>query len=124
MKTGSRQCVEGQGALQESFVPCVVHGDFTMHNLVATPRGGDWEVTGVFDLMTAHIGDGEADLSRLIAAYMDEDPACATAFAREYLRRRPPRPGFAARFPLYMLDERLIIWTFAHRHGIVWWDQF
>jgi hypothetical protein len=21
-----------------------------------------------------------------------------------------------------MLDDRLIIWTWAHRHGVVWWD--
>lgn len=111
------------GASDEPFTPCVVHGDFSMHNTVATPAPAGWAITGLFDLMTAYMGDGEADLSRLTAVYLEEDPPCAEVFAREYLRLRPPRPGFAERFALYMLDERLIVWTFALRQSLIWWDQ-
>ncbi|MGN6564377.1 MAG: hypothetical protein ACTHMU_17100, partial [Thermomicrobiales bacterium] len=43
-------------------------------------------------------------------------------FLRAYATVRPPRPGFAARFPVYALDERLTIWEWAHRTRVVWWD--
>jgi len=102
--------------------PCIVMEDYTTRNVVVERVGRGWRVSGVFDLMTPYVGDGEADLSRQIAMYWDDEPACARAFLRSYLRHRPPRQGFGARFPIYMLDDRLIIWTWAHRHGVVWWD--
>jgi len=102
--------------------PCIAMEDYTTRNVVVERVGRGWRVSGVFDLMTPYVGDGEADLSRQVAMYWDDEPACARAFLRSYLRCRPPRQGFSARFPIYMLDDRLIIWTWAHRHGVVWWD--
>jgi aminoglycoside phosphotransferase (APT) family kinase protein len=102
--------------------PCIVMEDYTTHNVVVERAERGWRVSGVFDLMTPYFGDGEADLSRQVAMYWDDEPACARTFLRSYLGRRPPRRGFGARFPIYMLDDRLIIWTWAHRHGVVWWD--
>ena len=103
--------------------PCIVMEDYTTRNVVVERARQGWRVSGVFDLMTPYFGDGEADLSRQVAMYWDDEPACARAFLRSYLGRRPPRQGFGARFPIYMLDDRLIIWTWAHRHGVVWWDR-
>jgi hypothetical protein len=50
----------------------------------------------------------------------------ALAFVGAYVEQmvvtnRPLRPGFAERFSVYMLLDRLIIWQFGQRHG-VWWD--
>jgi hygromycin-B 7''-O-kinase len=41
----------------------------------------------------------------------------------EYLHQKPPRPGFAERFAVYMLLDHLIIWDFAQREHMDWWDQ-
>lgn len=78
-------------------------------------RGG-WSVSGVFDLMQAYLGDGEADLSRTVAEYV-EDQALATAFLAAYRARRALRPGAVERFRIYMLLDRLQIWEYAQRHG-------
>ncbi len=112
-----------QPALGAPCPPCFVMQDYKEANVTVEQTGGAWRVGGVFDLMEAHFGDGEADLPRQVAGYLDEDPARARAFAGAYLERRPPRPGFAARFALYMLRDRLILWEYFHRPGQRWADE-
>jgi hygromycin-B 7''-O-kinase len=92
-------------ALDASFTPTIVMQDYKEGNIVVEQAGDGWRVSGVFDLMQLHFGDGEADLSRQTAAYLDEDLDLARAFLHAYLDLCPPRPGFTARFPLYMLDD-------------------
>lgn len=70
--------------------------------------------------MELYFGDGEADLARSVAGYLDEDPVLARAFVGAYLERRPTRPAFAERFPLYMLRDHLIVWEYFHRYGQHW----
>ena len=113
-------------ALAVPFEPCFVMQDYKEGNAVAQCTEGVWRISGVFDYMEPYFGDGEADLPRQVAVYADEDPAYARAFVEAYSEEmracgRPLRPGFAERFRLYMLLDRLIIWQFAQRHG-VWWD--
>jgi fructosamine-3-kinase len=73
--------------------------------------------------MEAHFGDGEADLSRTIASYLDEDRELAHAFLRAYLALRPPRPGFEERFAIYMLLDRALLWSFFQYNNLRWWDE-
>jgi hygromycin-B 7''-O-kinase len=113
-------------ALQVPFEPCFVMHDFKEGNAVAKRIQGTWRISGVFDLMEPYFGDGEADLSRSVAVYAAKDPALARAFVQAYLKQslaygNPRRYGFAERFPIYMLLDRLIIWQYGQRHG-VWWD--
>jgi aminoglycoside phosphotransferase (APT) family kinase protein len=108
-------------ALAVPFQPCFVHGDYKEGNLVVRHSGGGWQVSGVFDYMDACTGDGEHDLPRSVASFADEDPALARTFLDAYARCRPPRPGLAGRFAVYMLYDRTILWQFGQRHG-VWWD--
>lgn len=110
-------------ALTEPYQPCFVMEDYKEANTVAIPSDGAWRISGVFDLMTAHFGDGEADLSRLVAMYLDEDPALARAFVEVYHQHTPPRPGFRERFPLYMLYDRAIIWEYLERAEPGWQPQ-
>ena len=112
---------DAQEALLIDFQPCFVTGDYKTGNLVVSRESGNWRVSGVFDLMAAHFGDGEADLSRAAAVYIDEDPQLAYTFIQAYVNKKPPRPGFARRFQIYMLLERHIIWSFCHEHGLVSW---
>jgi aminoglycoside phosphotransferase (APT) family kinase protein len=113
----------GDEALRQRFQPCFVHGDYNYNN-VAMQRGkAGWRVSGVFDLMTPHFGDGEADVSRQTAMFLDEDAELARAYLQAYLRRRPARPGFLDRFPVYMLDDRLVVWLYAQIHQVDWWDR-
>jgi hygromycin-B 7''-O-kinase len=96
--------------------------DYKEGNAVAERKDGTWRISGVFDLIEAYFGDGEADLSRSVAVYAERDVELARAFVQAYVRGRPLRPGFAERFLVYMLLDRLIVWQFGQRHG-VWWDE-
>jgi aminoglycoside phosphotransferase (APT) family kinase protein len=103
-------------ALRVEFTPCFVMEDYKEGNVVFDDSSGRWCVSGVFDLMESHFGDGESDLSRTVATYIDEDADLARKFVREYRTLRPPRDGFAERFSAYMMLERLIIWEYVQRH--------
>jgi aminoglycoside phosphotransferase (APT) family kinase protein len=110
-----------QEALEILFEPCFVDGDYKPANVVVECIDGVWRVSGVFDYMNAHFGDGELDLVRLVAVYLEQDPELAHDFVQAYVHHRPPRPGFVERFRFYMLFDRLICWQFGQRHG-VWWE--
>lgn len=112
-----------QDALRESNQSCFVMEDYKEGNLVVTNVNGSWQVSGVFDFMQAHFGDGEADLSRQTAMYLDEDLQLAREFVQTYINKRPPRPGLAERFPLYMLADRTILWEFFQKTGQRWWNE-
>lgn len=113
----------GRDALAEPYQPCVVMEDYQPGNVTIAGGPGHWRVGGVFDLMSLRFGDGEADLARLGRMYAFEEPRLARAFIRAYLDRRPPRPGFALRFPVYLLHDALIIWTFCLRRNDIWWPS-
>lgn len=112
-----------QNALDQAFEPCLLMEDYKEGNLVVTRHGKRWQVSGVFDLMEAHFGDGEADLSRQIAEYLNEDPLLAGEFFKAYREYKSLRPGFAKRFPIYMLLDRAILWEFFQRQGWRWWPE-
>jgi hypothetical protein len=110
-------------ALSGPFLPRVVFRDYGEHNVVVQQTGDRWDVSGLFDLMEASVGDGEMDLARQVARYLEEDAGYARSFLRGYLDLQPPRTGFAARFPVYMLRDRLIVWEYGVRPDTpAWWD--
>ncbi len=115
-------CIEeANDALDDLFEPCLVMQDYKRSNLVVQQQGTRWQVSGVFDLIESYFGDGETDLSRLFAVYLEEDWQLARAFLQGYLSQTTPRPGFARRFPVYMLLDRAIVWGFGQRVP-GWWD--
>lgn len=114
---------QASDALDDSFQPCLVMQDYQPGNVVVSSTNGVWRVSGIFDLMQAHFGDGETDLSRTAAMYLDEEPALAKEFVRAYAAQKPLRPGSSERLALYMLDDRLILWMFFHVQGQRWWDE-
>jgi fructosamine-3-kinase len=77
---------------------------------------GEWNVSGLFDLMTAHFGDGQADLSSQVKTYLYENEALADAFVDEYIKRKPLQPGFAQQQQLYMLDLATSHWRYWQKH--------
>lgn len=115
---------EAQPALAASFKPCFVMNDYNPGNVLVDRVEGAWRVTGLFDLMEYYFGDGEADLMRMIASYLDSGDLhgaqLARAFGAAYLERRPSRQGFARRYALYMLRDRLIVWEYGTRPGHQW----
>lgn len=115
------QIAQGQDALDAPPEPTFVHHDYKENNAVAERVAGGWQVTGVFDLGEAYFGDGEEDLARSVAGYAAQDPELARQFMEAYRAGRPLRPGFAQRFPIYMLADRLIIWEYGQRNGI-WFE--
>ncbi len=114
---------EARDALEETFEPCLIMEDYKEGNLVVTQQDKRWQVSGVFDLMGAIFGDSEADLSRPIAEYLNEDPQLAGEFFAAYRKHKALRPSFAKRFPIYMLLDRAILWEFFQRHGWCWWPE-
>jgi hygromycin-B 7''-O-kinase len=113
-----------QSALARAFQPCFVMNDYNPGNLLVNRRHGSWWVSGLFDLMEYYFGDREADLMRLIAVYLEQDQQqgvhLAHAFASTYLRHKPAPEGFAERYALYMLRDRLIAWEYGTRPGNNW----
>jgi hygromycin-B 7''-O-kinase len=97
------------------FQPCVVHADFGEHNVVLERSEGSWRVGGVFDWMTAHIGDGAADLSLSVTMYLGRDSMLADTFVNEYLRYRPLSSGFVELQQFYMLNLKLSFWEYWQR---------
>jgi len=112
-------------ALDDAYRPCYVMENYKEANMVVQRTDGAWRVGGVFDLMEAHFGDGEADLVRQACSYLDEDRALAEAFVQAYTEYKPLRPGHAARLALYMLDDRLTIWEYFQRptHVASWHEE-
>lgn len=112
---------DAQDALDDAFEPCLLMEDYKEGNLVVMQHNGKWQVSGVFDLMGAHFGDGEADLARPIGEYLNEDAQLARTFLDAYRAIKPLRPGFINRFPVFMLLDRAILWEFFQRHNLRWW---
>jgi len=106
----------------------VVHEDFSRNNMVAAIDGDRVTITGVFDLMTCHYGDGLADLARQFSILLSEPEG--ERHAREYVgayvaRRGPLDRNERQRTLLYLADERMLAWEYARRPGhenLGWWD--
>jgi hygromycin-B 7''-O-kinase len=117
---------KAHSALACPFQPCFVMNDYNPGNVLVSHVHG-WRVSGLFDLMEYYFGDGEADLMRLIAIYLEQGQQngvrLAYAFASTYLSQKPARSGFAERYALYMLRDRLIIWEYGTRPGNNWFVQ-
>jgi fructosamine-3-kinase len=101
--------------LHFAYKPCVVVGDYGEHNTVycRPVRNG---ISWALDLMTAHFGDGQADLSLQVTAYLKDNEPLADAFVCEYLRLKPMQPGFVEHQQLYMLDLTMSFWRYWQRH--------
>jgi hygromycin-B 7''-O-kinase len=94
---------------------CVVLGDYGEHNAAVEHTPDGWRVSGVFDLMTAHFGDGKADLAMQAAGYPKGNLALADEFVQEYLRHRPAQSGFVERQQLYTLGLYTSMWEYWQR---------
>lgn len=105
---------EAASVSKSPFQPCVVHADFGEHNVVLLREDG-WRVSGVFDWMTAHVGDGAADLSLSVTMYLGRDSTLADAFVSEYLGHKPLPFGFVELQRLYMLNLKLSFWEYWQR---------
>ena len=118
---------EARNVLTHAFQPCFVMNDYNPGNVLVDCRHGSWRISGLFDLMEYYFGDGEADLVRLIAIYLAQGQQhairLARAFASAYLTRKPARDGFAERYVLFMLRDRLIAWEYGTRPGNNWFAQ-
>jgi len=99
------------------YQPCLVLEDYKEPNVVVTQEQTGWRVSGVFDFMMAHFGDGEADLARQSGTYLRELPELADEFVQFYLDHKVVEPGFGKRQQLYMLYDSLLIWSFWQGHA-------
>src|SRR5215213_5947532 len=99
------------------YQPCLVLEDYKEPNVVVTQGETACQVNGVFDFMIAHFGNGEADLARQVGTYLREFPRLADEFVQAYLDHKVVQPGFVKRQQLYMLYDRLLIWTFWQGHA-------
>ena len=114
---------QAKDALDNHFQPCFVMEDYKEANVVLTNVQGRWSVSGVFDLMEGSFGDGEADLSRQVSIYVEEEPSLVREFVQGFITNKPLRAGFTERFPIYMLHDRLIVWEYVQRTHTFWWDD-
>ena len=109
--------LKASNALKTSYQPCIVLEDYKEANTVVECSEDGWYVSGIFDLMTAHFGDGEADLSRQVGAYLRDNSALADEFIVTYIQNKSIQPGFVERQQVYMIYDSLLIWEFWQRHA-------
>lgn len=116
---------KNKNALLVPFKPCFVMGDFHEDNVLFSNDNGEWRVCAVFDFAMSHFGDGEEDLSRICATYINEskDVSLAQEFINTYIKIKTPREGFFERFKIYTIRERLEIWSWAKSQNQVWWNK-
>lgn len=116
--------VEAWDELSVPFAPVLVHHDYKDENVVVRAFGGVWKVTGVFDFAEAFFGDGEVDLVRQIAAYVDRgEDDLAKSFLAGFQQESRLRPGALARLGVYLIHDRLTLWDYFHQPENVgkWW---
>lgn len=109
-------------ALDDDGPPCFVMGDYHPDNVLVACEDGEWRVTGLVDLPSYHFGCRESDLARAVGVYLDwmdhKDTRLARTFGAAYLEGAAPRPGFAQRYALAMLRDRLQICVFEKRRAL------
>lgn len=108
------------GALDEPFVPVLVHHDFKFGNLNFDAEGKGFAPTGVFDLFEAYIADGEEDIVRML--WTTDSDEQRREFTDAYTAHRPFRPGAPDRLALYALSDWLVIWEYGRRVG-TWFED-
>lgn len=93
-----------------------VHGDYKFNNLTLKGKGGNWFVSGVFDLHESRFGDGAIDLFRQICSWLDfNDDESTRAFLSAYRDQTAPDPTLAERMPLYVANDRMKFWDYFTR---------
>lgn len=103
-------------ALSVPHTPVLVLHDYREANLTVSKQDDRWKVSGVFDLMEALIGDGELDLVRQLAIYINENELTwAKSFLDGYLESAALRPLADRRLALYLLYDRMVVWEYFHR---------
>jgi aminoglycoside phosphotransferase (APT) family kinase protein len=118
------QFKKAKGSLQMDFKPCFVMQDYKPGNMVVDRVHGNWQVTGLFDLMESYIGHGEADVSRMFCVYVDlKRKGLAQTFVKTYREEKGRAAGFDSRFPIFIIHDRAIIWEWVQRTDRVWWDK-
>lgn len=115
---------DSEEALKLMGSPVLVLHDYKEANLTVEKKDGGWSVSGVFDLMKALFGDGELDLVRQLAAYMEEaDLSLAESYLSGYQKDIKLRSAENERLRVYMLYDRMVLWEYFHRpeHAAQWW---
>ena len=129
MKSEDKQWAEqllGQfkGLDEGAFQPVIVHEDYNKNNVTVAFTGSECHVTGLFDLMTAHFGDGLADLPRQFSMFVEDDPALAKLYLQSYFTDIDLDGSTKNRLLLYLIDDRLLVWQYYHRpEHIDQWEQ-
>lgn len=116
---------DANDAMRVPYTPVLVMHDYREGNVTVHKQDGRWRVSGVFDLMEALIGDGELDLVRQLAGFMDEKQlSWAKAFLEGYQKHTAFRPQIEKRLSLYLVYDRMIIWEYFHRpNNIALWSH-
>ncbi|MFC1727666.1 aminoglycoside phosphotransferase family protein [Patescibacteria group bacterium] len=115
---------DGEKAIKLDFTPAIIMQDYKQGNTVAIKEGGEWRISGIFDLQEWYFGDSEIDLYRTASCYVDDkDFDCLGVYLNTYLKQKQIRPGLKKRLPVYVMLDRMIIWEWAQRNKNVWWDK-
>jgi hygromycin-B 7''-O-kinase len=103
------------------FIPSYVMQDYKPENMLVKKVNNKWKISGIFDLMESYIGNGESDLSRMYAMYLDNDRRdLANIFLNEYIKVRGNTKldsGFKERFNIFMIHDRVIVWSWTVRNN-------
>lgn len=105
-------------AMEKPFVPTFVMQDYKPGNMNFQKINSCWKMSGLFDLMECYFGNGESDLARMFCVYIGSSRKdLAYTFIKSYIRNSKHKDvdGLIARFPVYILRDRTIIWEWKQR---------
>ena len=115
---------DAEQAFNELSIPTFVMGDYKLDNLLFQRQGDAWGLSGIFDFTTGYFGDGLADVCRIMNMYLDcGEGERATQFIREYYLHTTSKFGFAERYRVHMLHQRILDWGCAYAINEVSWDR-
>lgn len=115
-----------RAAMDQPFTPTFVMQDYKPNNMNAMKIGGEWAITGLFDLMECYFGNGESDLARMWSVYVEASRMdLAYTFLAAYIKSSGHQDldSMLKRLPVYILRDKALIWEWAQRSGKVWWKK-
>ncbi|MEC0243244.1 aminoglycoside phosphotransferase family protein [Paenibacillus dokdonensis] len=113
-----------ENVFDELNAPSFVMGDYQTDNILVEQSNHDWKISGFFDFTTGYFGDGIADLSNMVAMYLDHaEDELAKHFISMYIDCSEDKGNFIERFRVHMLHQRILDWGCAKATHNVTWDN-
>ena len=103
-----------------NFTPRLLHGDFTLDNILVSRKAGKWYISGIIDFEHSIGGHNEFDFRKLHLEIFKKYPNLQNYFYNSYQNLIPLSSDFENNKHIYQIIEGIA----AARYGIKYKDNF